>query len=64
MGLLLAFMVFYTLLHVFTWAMPRYRLPVDAAGLPFAGLALSAILARIRLPRPRPAMRAGVEGEP
>lgn len=34
------FMAFYTLLHVLTWAMPRYRLPVDATALPFAALAL------------------------
>jgi hypothetical protein len=34
------FMVFYALLHILTWAMARYRLPVDAVALPFAALAL------------------------
>jgi hypothetical protein len=33
-------MAFYSLLHILTWAMPRYRLPVDAVALPFAALAL------------------------
>lgn len=37
---LVAFIVFYSVLHIFTWAMPRYRLPVDAVALPFAALAL------------------------
>ncbi|MEE8390036.1 MAG: hypothetical protein V3S14_04470 [Anaerolineae bacterium] len=39
-GLFYLFIVFYTLLHVLTWAMVRYRLPVDAVSLPFAALAL------------------------
>jgi hypothetical protein len=39
-GLCLLFVVFYSLLHIFTWAMPRYRLPVDAVLLPFAALGL------------------------
>ncbi|HTP07530.1 MAG TPA: hypothetical protein VMP08_04725, partial [Anaerolineae bacterium] len=34
------FSLAYTLLHVFTWAMPRYRLPVDAVMLSFASLGL------------------------
>jgi hypothetical protein len=38
--LLFLFMAFYTLLHVLTWAMPRYRLPVDATAMPFAALAM------------------------
>ena len=49
--LLLLFAAFYTLLHVLTWAMVRYRLPVDAVLLPFAALALlelaRAILRRV-----------------
>jgi hypothetical protein len=40
-GLLYLFIVFYTLLHVLTWAMVRYRLPVDAVLIPFAALALT-----------------------
>jgi hypothetical protein len=47
-GLLYLFMVFYTLIHVLTWAMVRYRLPVDAALLPFAALALHDLYARGR----------------
>ena len=38
--LCLLFSLAYTLLHVFTWAMPRYRLPVDAIMLSFAALGL------------------------
>ena len=40
LALALLFIVFYSLLHILTWAMPRYRLPVDAVALPFAALAL------------------------
>ena len=43
-----AAIAFYTMLHVLTWAMVRYRLPVDAALLPFAALALHALYARGR----------------
>jgi hypothetical protein len=39
LALALLFIVFYSLLHILTWAMPRYRLPVDAVALPFAALA-------------------------
>jgi hypothetical protein len=39
-SLLLLFMGFYSLLHILTWAMIRYRLPVDAVALPFAALAI------------------------
>jgi hypothetical protein len=45
--LALLFMAFYTLLHIATWAMPRYRLPVDAVALPFAALALTDLARRI-----------------
>ncbi|HRA66866.1 MAG TPA: glycosyltransferase family 39 protein [Caldilinea sp.] len=38
---LLLFVTFYSLLHIFTWAMPRYRLPVDAVLLLFAAAALA-----------------------
>lgn len=37
-SLLSLFILFYSLLHLFTWAMPRYRLPVDAVAMPFAAL--------------------------
>jgi len=46
--LLYLFIAFYTLLHALTWAMARYRLPVDAAVLPFAALALHDLYARGR----------------
>ena len=45
--LLYLFMGFYTLLHVLTWAMVRYRLPVDAVLLPFAALAVTETCGRI-----------------
>jgi hypothetical protein len=41
LALALLFVAFYSLLHVLTWAMIRYRLPVDAVLLPFAALALA-----------------------
>jgi hypothetical protein len=41
--LLLLFMTVYSVLHIFTWAMPRYRLPVDAVAISFAALALNAV---------------------
>jgi hypothetical protein len=52
--LLLSFMVFYPLLHIFTWAMPRYRLPVDAIALSFAALALDDLWTRLQQRRARP----------
>lgn len=39
-ALSLLFVFFYSLLHVLTWAMTRYRLPVDAVLLPYAALGL------------------------
>jgi hypothetical protein len=47
-GLLYLFIAFYILLHVLTWAMVRYRLPVDAVSLPFAALALHDLYERGR----------------
>jgi hypothetical protein len=44
--LLYLFMIFYTILHLLTWAMIRYRLPVDAVLLIFAALALTRLSAR------------------
>jgi cytochrome b561 len=46
-GLLYLFISFYTVLHVFTWAMVRYRLPVDAVLLPFAALAITEALGEL-----------------
>lgn len=52
------FCLTYTVLHIFTWAMPRYRLPVDAVLLSFAALGLYQ-LARwlnLRFTRAKPAL--------
>ena len=43
---LLLFVLVYSLLHIFTWAMPRYRLPVDAVLLIFAAAGLSDLVRR------------------
>jgi hypothetical protein len=48
LALLLLFAVFYSLMHIFTWAMPRYRLPVDAVMLLFAALAVMDLVERAR----------------
>ena len=39
-ALILLFVAFYSLLHILTWAMTRYRLPIDAVALVFAALAV------------------------
>jgi hypothetical protein len=46
-GLLLLFTVVYSGVHILTWTLVRYRLPVDAVLIPFAGLALVDIAERI-----------------
>lgn len=46
-GLLILFIVIYSGIHILTWALIRYRLPVDAALIPFAGLALSDVFRRL-----------------
>ncbi len=48
LALILLFAVFYSVMHIFTWAMPRYRLPVDAVMLPFAALAVIDLARRLR----------------
>lgn len=40
-GLLMLFAFVYTSVHLLTWALIRYRLPVDAVLIPFTALALS-----------------------
>ena len=45
--LLYAFIAFYSLMHILTWAMIRYRLPVDAVLLLFAALTLSDLYHRL-----------------
>jgi hypothetical protein len=46
-SLLFLFILVYTGMHVLTWTLIRYRLPVDAILLIFTGLALSAISSRL-----------------
>ena len=43
---LLAFIAFYSVLHIATWAMSRYRLPVDAVALIFAAGAIAHLWGR------------------
>jgi 4-amino-4-deoxy-L-arabinose transferase-like glycosyltransferase len=40
-NLLVLFILFYTVIHLLSWALVRYRLPVDAVFLIYAGLAFS-----------------------
>jgi hypothetical protein len=47
LGLPLLFMAFYTLMHTLTWAMVRYRLPVDAVAMPLAALAVDDLWRRL-----------------
>ncbi len=46
--LLLGFVIVYTMIHVATWAMVRYRLPIDAVLLPWAGLGVEDLVRRVR----------------
>jgi hypothetical protein len=48
---LYAFMLFYTVMHLLTWSMIRYRLPVDALLLLFAALGLVNLGQHLRLIR-------------
>ncbi|GAB4263667.1 MAG: hypothetical protein Kow0080_02250 [Candidatus Promineifilaceae bacterium] len=45
--LLVLFMLFYTALHVLTWTLIRYRIPIDAILILYAGLALVTIEEKI-----------------
>jgi len=62
MALSLLFAILYSTLHILTWAMTRYRLPVDAIILPFAALALDTWLVPylVRLHRRRLTVPEGV----
>jgi 4-amino-4-deoxy-L-arabinose transferase-like glycosyltransferase len=50
--LIYLFIAFYTLIHLLSWALIRYRLPVDAVLLVFAGWAAVDIYSRLS-PKPR-----------
>ena len=52
-GLLMLFAVVYSGVHILTWTLIRYRLPVDAVLIPFAGLALAELAQRILKTRPQ-----------
>jgi hypothetical protein len=47
--LLLGFCALYTLMHLLTWTLIRYRLPVDAVLLSFAAYGILDLLQRLRL---------------
>jgi hypothetical protein len=48
-GLLLLFVFTYAGIHILSWALIRYRLPVDAVLLSFAGLGIVDMADRVRL---------------
>lgn len=57
LGLLFVFMAVYTAIHLLSWALVRYRLPVDAILILFAARAVDPMLERsfhIRTSRPSP----------
>jgi 4-amino-4-deoxy-L-arabinose transferase-like glycosyltransferase len=51
-GLLILFALFYSGIHILIWTLIRYRLPVDAVLIPFAGLALFDVAQRLSLKFP------------
>ncbi len=52
-GLMLLFAIVYSGVHILTWTLIRYRLPVDAVLIPFAGLALVELVQRSFASLPR-----------
>ncbi|MCC6499787.1 MAG: glycosyltransferase family 39 protein [Anaerolineales bacterium] len=59
-GLLVLFVVVYSGVHILTWTLIRYRLPVDAVLIPFAALALvelKSYLQNMKAPRSREAQK-------
>jgi len=51
-GLLILFALVYSGAHILTWTLVRYRLPVDAVLIPFAGLALFDVFQRLSVKFP------------
>lgn len=51
-GLLILFMLVYSGVHILTWTLIRYRLPVDAVLIPFAALALQDVAQRLSVKFP------------
>jgi 4-amino-4-deoxy-L-arabinose transferase-like glycosyltransferase len=52
-GLMILFVVVYSGVHILTWTLIRYRLPVDAVLIPFAGLAVVELVQHVSKSRPR-----------
>lgn len=48
-GLLILFAIVYSGIHILTWTLIRYRLPIDAVLIPFAGLALMELAHRFHI---------------
>jgi hypothetical protein len=44
--LLMLFIIIYSGIHLLTWALVRYRLPVDSTGIIFAGFAFNDLYQR------------------
>jgi hypothetical protein len=58
-ALLILFVLFYTLIHILTWTLIRYRLPVDAVLIIFAGYSVFEISHHFKLFRhPEPLTQA------
>jgi len=49
--LLFVFILIYSIIHLLTWALIRYRLPVDAVSILFAGVAFVDLYGRLFSPR-------------
>jgi 4-amino-4-deoxy-L-arabinose transferase-like glycosyltransferase len=62
--LLYTFVAVYSLIHLLSWALIRYRLPVDAALMPFAGLAVVDLANRMLAIQRRRLQRHGVVQHP
>jgi hypothetical protein len=52
--LLVSVAAVYSLVHLLTWTLVRYRLPIDAMVMPFAGVCLVFLFERVFSPLPRP----------
>jgi fumarate reductase subunit D len=61
-SLLLLFVAVYTAIHLLSWALIRYRLPVDAVMLVFAGLALVELAAWLQRRRVMATERSQLPG--
>jgi hypothetical protein len=52
--LLTTFVAAYTLVHLLSWALVRYRLPIDGVLVIFAGLAVARLFEGVRKLGPTP----------